>query len=193
VGERTDNAAFEAELIRRIALGDRSAFERIYSMYSQPLLSFALRMVRDRMLAEEVLQDAFLRIWKHARSYERRLSRPFSWAVLITRRICLDRLRRRRLPLVMEADLIRDDRPAPEAIDENNPRDEAGRQEDREVLSEMVASLPFPQRESLELAMRRGLTQSEIAQTLNIPIGTVKTAMHRGTRRLREIRATRHD
>jgi len=193
VGEGTDNAAFEAELIRRVAQGDRPAFERIYSMYSQPLMSYAMRMVRDHMLAEEVLQDVFLRIWKHAKSYDLRLSRPFSWAVLITRRICLDRLRRRKPPLITEADLIRDDRQPPEAVDETTPRDEARRSDDYEMLSEMVASLPFPQRESLELAMQRGLTQSEIAQTLNIPIGTVKTAMYRGTRRLREKMATRHD
>lgn len=117
MGEGTDNAAFEADLIRRVALGDRSAFARIYSMYSRPLMSYALRMVRDRMLAEEVLQDVFLRIWKHAKSYDLRLSRPFSWAVLITRRICLDR---RRPPLVVEADLVREDRQAPEAVDEVN-------------------------------------------------------------------------
>ncbi len=193
MGEGTDNAAFEAELIRRVALGDRPAFERIYSMYSKPLMSYAMRMVRDHMLAEEVLQDVFLRIWKHAKSYDLRLSRPFSWAVLITRRICLDRLRRRKPPLITEADLIRDDQRTPEAVDETNPSDEARRSDDYEMLSEMVASLPFPQRESLELAMQRGLTQSEIAQTLSIPIGTVKTAMHRGTKRLREKMATRHD
>lgn len=193
MGEGTDNAAFEAELIRRVAQGDRPAFERVYSMYSQPLMSYAMRMVRDRMLAEEVLQDVFLRIWKHAKSYDLRLSRPFSWAVLITRRICLDRLRRRKPPLITEADLIRDDQQAPEAVDEINPRDEARRSDDYEMLSEMVASLPFPQRESLELSMQRGLTQNEIAQTLSIPIGTVKTAMHRGTKRLREKMATRHD
>ena len=193
MSERTDNAAFEAELIRRVAQGDRPAFERVYSMYSQPLMSYAMRMVRDRMLAEEVLQDVFLRIWKHAKSYDLRLSRPFSWAVLITRRICLDRLRRRKPPLITEADLIRDDQQAPEAVDEINPRDEARRSDDYEMLSEMVASLPFPQRESLELSMQRGLTQNEIAQTLSIPIGTVKTAMHRGTKRLREKLATRHD
>ena len=193
MAEGTDTAAHEAELIRRIALGDRSAFERSYSTYSNPLMAYALRMVRDRMMAEEILQDAIVRIWKHAKSYDLRLSRPFSWAVLITRRICLDRLRRRKPPQITEADLVRDDQQAPEAVDETNPGDEARRSDDYEMLSEMVASLPFPQRESLELAMQRGLTQSEIAQTLSIPIGTVKTAMHRGTKRLREKMAPRHD
>lgn len=191
--DETDNAAFEAELIRRVALGDRSAFERIYAMYSQPLMSYAMRMVRDRMLAEEVLQDAFLRIWKHAKSYDFRLSRPFSWAVLITKRLCLDRLRRRRPPVIPESDLVREDESAPEAVDEANPRDELRRRDDFGMLHDLMASLPFPQRESLELAVHRGLTQSEIAATLNIPIGTVKTAMYRGTRRLREKLATRHD
>ena len=191
--EGTDNAAFEAELIRRVALGDRSAFERIYSMYSQPLMSYALRMVRDRMLAEEVLQDAFVRIWKHARSYDLRLSRPFSWAVLITKRLCLDRLRRRRPPVVSESELIREDERPPEAVDSANPADHLRRSDDYGMLHDLVAALPFPQRESLELAIHRGLTQSEIASTLNIPVGTVKTAMHRGTKRLREMLATRHD
>lgn len=191
--DRTDNAAHEAELIRRIALGDRSAFEQVYSLYSNPLMSYAVRMVRDRMLAEEVLQDAFVRIWKHAKSYDLRLSRPFSWAVLITRRLCLDRLRRRKPPLITEADLIREDRPAPVAVDEANPGDALRRSDDHEMLHEAIATLAFPQRECLELSLRRGLTQSEIAATLNIPIGTVKTAMHRGTKRLREKLATRHD
>ena len=193
MGEGTDNAAFEAELIRRVALGDRPAFERIYSMYSQPLMSYAMRMVRDHMLAEEVLQDVFLRIWKHAKSYDLRLSRPFSWAVLITRRICLDRLRRRKPPLITEADLIRDDQRAPEAVDETNPSDEARRSDDYKMLSEMVASLPFPQRESLELAMQRGLTQSEIAQSMLRTVRLYISLNNRGTKRLREKMATRHD
>jgi RNA polymerase sigma-70 factor (ECF subfamily) len=193
VEEGTDTAAHEAELIRRIALGDRSAFERIYSTYSNPLMAYAVRMVRDRMMAEEILQDAFVRIWKHAKSYDLRLSRPFSWAVLITRRLCLDRLRRRKPPVVMEADLVRDDQEAPVAVDDANPSDALRQSDDHEKLYEMIASLPFPQRESLELSLRRGLTQSEIAATLNIPVGTVKTAMHRGTKRLREKFSTRHD
>jgi len=193
VEEGVDNAAYEAELIRRIALGDQSAFERVYSLYSGGLMSYALRMVRDRMLAEEILQDAFVRIWKHARSYDLRLSRPFSWAVLITRRLCLDRLRRRKPPVVTESELVREDQQAPVAVDEVNPRDTMRRRDDHEMLYEMIATLPFPQRECLELSVRRGLTQSETAATLNIPIGTVKTAMHRGTKRLREKLALRHD
>ena len=92
MSERTDNAAFEAELIRRVAQGDRPAFERVYSMYSQPLMSYAMRMVRDRMLAEEVLQDTFVDIMGKIASFERRGSFA-GWVRRIAVNHCLMQLR----------------------------------------------------------------------------------------------------
>ena len=93
-GSEIDQAGFEAELFRRIGQGDRQAFNDLYARYSRPLFSYAFNLLRDRMAAEEVLQDAFVKIWKTASRYDPSLSRPFSWAVLVTKRLCIDRLRR---------------------------------------------------------------------------------------------------
>ena len=97
-----DDASIEAELIRRIGAGERSAFDELYARYSRPLFSYAFKFLKDRMIAEEVLQDAFVKIWRTAARYNPKLSRPFSWAVLVTKRLCIDRLRRMKPESVVE-------------------------------------------------------------------------------------------
>ena len=77
-----DDASIEAELIRRIAAGERGAFDELYFRYSRPLFSYAFKFLRDRMIAEEVLQDAFVKIWRTSPRYNPALSRPFSWTFL---------------------------------------------------------------------------------------------------------------
>jgi len=103
----------EACLLARMGVGDREAFRELYSRYSAPLFSLAVRMVGDFGQAEELVQDTFLKIWRNAASFDPRRSRPFTWAVTITRRTCIDHLRKRRhnpvsTSLVPEEDLPRE-------------------------------------------------------------------------------------
>src|SRR5690606_24479320 len=86
----------EVHLLGRIAAGDRDAFRQLYQRYSAPLFSLAIRVVGDNGVAEEALQDTFVKIWRHAADYDPRKSRPFTWAVTILRRTCIDHVRKQR-------------------------------------------------------------------------------------------------
>jgi len=190
--ERMDSAIVEAELMRRIARGERAAFDQLYARYSRPLFSYILKFLKDYGLAEEVLQDAFVKIWKAAPRYDAKLSRPFSWCVLIAKRLCIDKLRAAKPVSVMEdpVSLIpEEDRRGSEVL----PSERAETSDEVSVLQEMVGRLPDSQRRSLQLAMRSGLTQQEISDRLDMPLGTVKTAMRRGMQRLRSMMVSRDE
>lgn len=187
-----DEASIEAELLRRIGNGERGAFDELYARYSRPLFSYILRFLRDRMLAEEVLQDAFVKIWRTAHRYDPTLSRPFSWAVLVTKRLCIDRLRARK-PVTVAEDPV-----ALQPIDlrsssGRDPSDAALAEDEASILHSLVDKLPEAQKASLMLVLRKGLTQQEISQELGMPLGTVKTAMRRGMQRLRQMMATSYE
>ncbi len=181
-----DEASREAELIRRIALDERDAFDELYTRYSRSLYSYAYKFLGDRSQTEEVIQDAFVKIWRTSKNYDPTLSRPFSWAVLVTKRLCIDRLRRRKPEVLMEDPMILGN-----AIDytsqERSPVESAAIDEEVGRLKEMLLQLPKSQCESLSLAMSRGLTQQEISDTLSMPLGTVKTSMRRGMQRLKQL------
>lgn len=181
-----DDASIEAELMRRIGQGDRGAFDELYARYSRPLFSYAYKFLKDRMLAEEALQDAFVKIWRTASRYDPALSRPFSWAVLVTKRLCIDKLRRLRPESVVEDPLAlqsTEDHRSQEQL----PSDAVANREQAGTLRSMLEKLPQAQKESLSLALSKGLTQQEISDALNMPLGTVKTSMRRGMQRLRQL------
>ncbi|MBC2607239.1 RNA polymerase sigma factor [Pelagicoccus albus] len=189
---RMDDAGIEAELLRRIANGERAAFDELYARYSRPLFSYIAKFLRDHGLAEEVLQDAFVKIWRSAHRYDRDLSRPFSWCVLITKRLCIDRIRAAK-PVT-----VTDDPMALKPVEEhrNAERDPSQNvliEDELSILGEMVERLPESQRSTLQLAMDKGLTQQEISEKLNMPLGTVKTAMRRGMLRLKTMMASSYE
>lgn len=187
-----DDASIEAELIRRIAKGERSAFDELYSRYSRPLFSYILKFLKDYGLAEEVLQDVFVKIWKTAFRYDSSLSRPFSWSVLITKRLCIDKLRAAK-PVTVSDDPVSLQPVDERNRDEQTPSDMVLVKDQVGILREMLGKLPDSQRSTLELAMSRGLTQQEISDELDMPLGTVKTAMRRGMQRLRTMMAASYE
>ena len=103
-----DDAIEEAHLLARTGAGDREAFRQLHARYGAPLFSLAVRMVGNFGEAEELTQDAFMKVWRSAASYDPRKSRPFTWAVTVVRRTCIDHLRkRRRIPQASQ--LLADD------------------------------------------------------------------------------------
>ncbi len=187
-----DDASIEAELIRRIARGERAAFDELYARYSRPLFSYIAKFLRDHGLAEEVLQDAFVKIWRSASRYDRSLSRPFSWCVLITKRLCIDRMR------AMKPVTVTDDPMALKPVEElrqweKDPSERVEIEDQLSILGDMMERLPDSQRLSLQLAMDKGLTQQEISAQLDMPLGTVKTAMRRGMQRLKTMMASSYE
>lgn len=175
----------EAALLAAIGGGDRAAFRDLYGRYSAPLFSLALRFVSDIGTAEEVLQDSFLKIWRHAGSYDAQKSRPFTWAVTILRRTAIDRLRQQKRTPAASALPADDLLPAEFALAETARRTTEANETSARVRR-VLATLASPQRDALELALFSTLTHAEIATRLAQPPGSVKTWIRRGLRDLRQ-------
>lgn len=176
----------EIDLLARIAAGDNAAFRRLYTRYSPALFPLAIRLLGDNGAAEEALQDTFVKIWRHAPLYDARLSRPFTWAVTILRRTCIDHLRKNR-HAGRTTPLPDDDAAPTELSTGENIRRTAEVHETTGRLRTALAAIAPPQRDALELALFSTLTHPEIAARLAQPIGTVKTWIRRGLLELRTI------
>jgi RNA polymerase sigma-70 factor (ECF subfamily) len=173
----------DTDLVLKVAGGDRIAFRSIYDRYSSKVYALALRMLGDSMTAEEVTQDAFLKLWSRASSFNPTRGSFLTWMLTITRHTALDR--------------IRLENRRPKLIDpENNehaswfelPDVESGSEEARwRSLRFAVMDLPAEQRQVIELAYFHGLSQSQIAEHVSIPLGTVKTRMRLGMEKLRRV------
>jgi RNA polymerase sigma-70 factor, ECF subfamily len=170
-----------AELLSRAALGERAAFAQLYLATRAKLFAVSLRIVRDRALAEEALQDSFVSIWHHASDYARVKGAPTTWMAAIVRNRSLDLVRRSR-----EAPDI-DDALAAQLVDESaRPAQDAEAHATAHTLARCLAELDPEQRQSIALAFFHGLTHSELAAHLGRPLGTVKTHVRRGLLKLRE-------
>lgn len=158
------------ELVGRAARGDRPALRRLYDLYSPSAMAIALRMLKNRTTAEEVVQDAFLEVWRRAREYDASRGTVSAWVATIARTRALDRLRAEgRLSAAKEKAAAEPETPSVA------PLELAVERQQRERVNAALATLPADQRTAIELAYFDGLTQREIAEKLNQPLGTVKT------------------
>ena len=170
-----------AELIRRMAEGDRDAFKQLYDRHAREVYPLVLKIVRDPADAADVLQEVFWEAWQTAASYDPARGTAEAWLFMRARTRAIDRLRSvRRRSETFAAPLDEGLATAPE------PGNAAERAEQREVVGAMER-LSEAQREVLALAYYAGLTQTEIAQRLEQPLGTVKTRIRQALERLREV------
>ena len=179
------DVSLHKELLLRIARGEKSAFERLYDLFEKPLYALAYRILGDQEEAEEVIQDTFIIVWRRAGDYDPALSRPFSWLIVITRRLCWNKLRSkgrytRKLTALADATQV-DVNPKNEAM----PRETAEREELSEQIKDEIAGLPELQQRCLELALYDGFTHEQIASMVDQPLGTVKTWIRRGILKLK--------
>jgi RNA polymerase sigma-70 factor (ECF subfamily) len=172
----------EADLVRRVAEGDQLALARLYDRFSGMLLALARRVLKDESVAEEVLQEVFLQVWRQAARYDRSRSSVSTWLVLITRSRAIDRLRSRQVKERTAAHLQQEN-PAPHTSPEG-PGSVFLKERRRRLRREMRA-LPPEQRQVLELAFYEGMSQSEISASTGIPLGTVKTRTLLAMKKLR--------
>ena len=172
-------------LLDRVALADESALKALYELTSSKLYGVALRVVTNREWAEDVLQEAYLNIWKVAGTYQATLSPPMALMGLLVRSRGLDFLRRRasdRADRMQELDDVISDTVAG---DSPNPMDTTQASEQAWALHQCLSQLENKQREVVSLAYLRDLSHSELAEQLRLPLGTVKTWIRRGLEQLR--------
>jgi RNA polymerase sigma factor (sigma-70 family) len=175
VGDRSNE-----ELLEAIAAGDDAALGALYDRFGRVAYGLALRVLHDRALAEDAVQEAFLAIWRSADTYRRERAKPATWILTVVHRRAVDLVRRedRRRADPLET--------APEASEAAVP-EEAELRSRRAAVQGALQQLPEEQRQTLELAYYGGYTQSELAERLGVPLGTIKSRMFTGLSRLREL------
>jgi RNA polymerase sigma-70 factor, ECF subfamily len=176
----------DVTLLHSIRDGDEQALASLYDRYRLILFGLILRILHSQSEAEDVLQEVFLQVWQRASSFDEERGRPFTWLVTLARSRAIDRLRSlgARDRVTNEAG-----REAEVTGETRDAVDDAIRSERGETVRRALASLPDEQRSTLVLAYFEGLTQTEIADRLGAPLGTVKTRMRSGMIKLRELLA----
>jgi RNA polymerase sigma-70 factor, ECF subfamily len=176
----------DADLIGRAAAGDARALEVLYDRYSRVVFSFALKTLRDRQAAEELLQEVFFRVWQQGGAFRESRGSFVSWLLSITHNMAIDEVRRRRRR-PQKADSEEPETILAAVADTGSDvEDEVWLGTLRETIATAMDQLPAAQRDAIELAYYQGLTQREIAEALGEPLGTIKTRMRLGMQKLRE-------
>ena len=170
-----DPSLSDGDLIRRIARRDADAFELLYRRYARPVFGLALRRLGDRMNAEDAVQETFAAIWRSARTYKPDRGAGAPWLYAVARNAIVDRSRGRSEPPGEGPEL---------PSDEPTPAERAETSYTAWRVHRALESLQQSEREVIELAYYGGLSQSEVADYLNIPLGTVKTRTRSGLGRL---------
>jgi RNA polymerase sigma-70 factor (ECF subfamily) len=177
-------------LVRLLVQQDVRALETLYQRYSRPVFSLALKILGDREVVEEVVQEVFLRLWTRAQGYDAERGKLLSWLLTITHHRAIDELRRRRTQ--PETDGLQEQLAAAEEPG-GDPATSLAHVEEREAVQRALAQLPPAQRKPIEMAYYGGMTQVEIALALHEPLGTIKTRMRLGMQKLRGLLAGRDE
>jgi RNA polymerase sigma factor (sigma-70 family) len=177
----SETAFDEAGMIRRLIARDQAALSEVYQQFSGLVYSIALRVVQNATMAEEVTQDTFLKIWNQPETWDPNRGKFVSWLLTITRYTAIDRLRlekRRPMQDAVELDDLR--------MGKHGLMDDPTWQDGR-VLRSLIERLPPDQVQVIELAFFEGMSHSEMAEYLSLPLGTVKTRVRLGLQKLKSL------
>lgn len=184
-----DDRAIELDLLARVAKRERAALEQLYDRYSNILYATAMKFLKEDADAQDVVQDVFIQIWDKAKLYDPAKGKPLTWALTLTRNRSIDRIR-----AIQRRTRLRDDFEKETVVDESEGVREAlsgvDASEKSQILRDAVGRLSPEQRNVIELAFFSGFTQSEIADRLGEPLGTIKARARRGLMKLKEILGT---
>ncbi len=178
-----DAAPSDVSLVARCADGDEGALAELYDRFGRAAYGLALRIVRDATQAEDVVQEAFMDLWRSAARFDASRSRPASYLLTFVHRRAVDLIRREQARPQRGGDV--DDLSVASTADD--PPSVVVASEQGTTVRQALAALPVLQRQVLELAYFNGLSQSEIAERLGEPLGTVKSRTHVALSRLREL------
>jgi RNA polymerase sigma-70 factor (ECF subfamily) len=177
-----DGRAVLLQLIAEVARGEKSAFARLYGLTHAKLLGVALRILRDRTIAEDVLQESYVKIWRHAASYDAAIASPMTWMATIIRHGAIDALRKRQLEALGSEEEM-----ATIASGDPDPVEEMHLARLRPQALAAFARLPEDKRRLIMLAYLRDRSRQELSVRFGVPANTVKTHLRRA---LLEMRAT---
>jgi RNA polymerase sigma-70 factor (ECF subfamily) len=170
----------EEALLARVARGDDDAFAALYDRFGGVAYGLALRILRDERLAEDAVQEAFIAVWRQAASFRPERAKAQTWLLTLVHRRAVDLVRREERRRGEPLDL--DSEPTG-----TSAADDAELRDRRSTVQHALAQLPLDQRQPIELAYYGGLTQSQLAEQLDQPIGTIKSRMFTGLKRLSEL------
>ena len=177
------NQVDETELIRRIHTGDQQALSTFYQKFANLVYGLALRIVQNNALAEEITQDTFLKVWDQAHRWDPERGSVATWLMTITRYTAIDRVRKEqsRAPwIAIDLDDVLG------FMGKDSPFDDPAWHDGRLIRS-LIQQLPPDQQQAVELAFFGALSHTEIAEQLQLPLGTVKSRVRRGLQNLRDL------
>ena len=181
----SDRSVELSQLLARAGLGDRAAFATLYERTSAHLLGVVMRIQRDRTLAEDILQEVYVNVWRAAQSFDAAQSQPLTWLTSVARNRAIDSLRRAQSQPQLKTNVLttNDDEETDVydtvADDAPGPLDLLSRASDARALSACMEGLSAQQRQSVALAFFDGLSHAEVADSMRQPLGTVKSWVRR--------------
>jgi RNA polymerase sigma-70 factor (ECF subfamily) len=191
--EVEQGAISDEALMEAIAHGNSASLSTLYDRYASILKALTIRVVHDEAEADDLLQEVFMQVWQQAKNYSSDKGKPLGWIVTLTRRRAIDRLRKRQAYCrAKDRFEVTTDR-QPESWVHNRIEDDIHLEDMRTFLKTKIESLPPFQRQAIEMAFFKGMSQREIAVATETPLGTIKTRLELGLRKLSEsIRGIRH-
>ncbi|MFN0186456.1 MAG: sigma-70 family RNA polymerase sigma factor [Aquabacterium sp.] len=180
-----------SQLLSRTGLGDRAAFRQLYDRASGQLFAVILRIQRDREVAEDLLQEVFVNIWRAAGGFDAQQSQPMTWMTQIARNRAIDSLRRAQTQPKLQPLGNEDDEDGQAALEQipdtgTGPAELLEQASDARELGRCMQGLTPPQRQCVALAFYDGLSHAEVADHLSQPLGTVKSWVRRALATLRD-------
>jgi RNA polymerase sigma-70 factor (ECF subfamily) len=177
-------APSDIALMRAIQAEEPEALSQLYDRYSGILKALVLRVIHNEAEAEDLLQEIFMEIWNQAKNFSAHKGKPLGWMVTLARRRAIDGLRKKQAYARAEERLQSETEQQPEAWVHNATEVEIALGDTRVLIRQVIDSLPPAQQEAIELAFFRGMSQREIAANTNTPLGTVKTRLELGLKKI---------
>ena len=177
-------APSDVDLMIGIQSEDADALSKLYDRYNGIVKALILRIIHNDSEADDLLQEIFMEIWNQAKNFSAHKGKPLGWMVTLTRRRAIDALRKKQAYARAEERLQAEPEQQPLAWVQNTTADDITTGDRRALMSKVISSLPEAQQEVIDLAFFQGMSQREIAAHTNIPLGTVKTRLELGLKKI---------
>jgi RNA polymerase sigma-70 factor (ECF subfamily) len=174
----------DVELMAGVQAGDPDALSQLYDRYSGILKALILRIIHNDTEADDLLQEVFMEIWNQAKNFSVAKGKPLGWMVTLTRRRAIDALRKKQAYARAEERLRAEPEQQPLAWVQNTTAEDITSGDRRALMAKVIQSLPEAQQQVIDLAFFQGMSQREIASHTNIPLGTVKTRLELGLKKI---------